>query len=166
MEEELQKKENRPVFLTVLCVLTFISTGLAIFSGFLGLLAGKPTQEMIEVQQLNYLSMVDDLKTANQVEFAETIKLLGEMEVERFANYPLNPLVLLISGVLGLLGALFMWQGKKLGFHLYIVYSIFSIASIYLLASAENITSFYIIVNFLFAGLFVFLYSRNLKWLS
>ena len=160
------QKGKRPTFLTVLCILTYISTGLAVISGFFGLLAGKPSEQIIEDQQLRYISMVDDLKTADQLEFAETIDLLGKMEIERLSNYPLNPILLLIAGLLGLTGALLMWRGKKIGFHLYIVYSIFSIASIYLLSSSENITSFYIIVNFLFAGLFVFLYSRNLKWLA
>ncbi len=38
--EMIQQEEQRPTFLTVLCILTFITTGLSIFSAISSFLSG------------------------------------------------------------------------------------------------------------------------------
>jgi hypothetical protein len=68
--------------------------------------------------------------------------------------------------LIGLLGALMMWQAKKLGFHLYIGYSLLAIIQIYFFVSPSDVPSFVVIWGLLMSVLFVFMYSRNLKWMT
>jgi hypothetical protein len=60
-----------------------------------------------------------------------------------------NQLVTISLLILGLIGVLFMWQGKRLGFHLYILYSIGAAIQYYLFVSPADIPSFLIIWNVL-----------------
>ena len=162
------EKENkkRPTLLTVLCVLTFIATGWGIMTGFLGLFSAAPTEELIQAEQLKTIVLADELRTANVEYLAGVIDQFGFMQTEIFQNFKLYVLITLFVSLIGLGGSLFMFKGKKLGFHLYIIYSILSVISIYAVASSSNISSFQIITNISVSGIFILMYSRNLKWLS
>jgi hypothetical protein len=96
---------------------------------------------------------------------ALTIEKIERMLVTLNDHFFTNQLVTISLLILGLLGVLFMWQGKRLGFHLYILYSISAAIQYYLFVSPADIPSFLIIWNVLISGVFVLLYSRNLKWM-
>jgi hypothetical protein len=68
--------------------------------------------------------------------------------------------------VIGAFGAFQMWNGKKLGFHIYIIYSLLEIAQMYLFTSASNIPMLVIVYYIIISGIFIILYSRNLKELK
>ena len=70
-----------------------------------------------------------------------------------------------MTDFLGLFGVIFMMRRRKLGFHMYIVYSLLAIGGMLLYVSAENIHISLPIVNVIFSGLFIFLYSRTLHWM-
>jgi hypothetical protein len=159
-------KQQRPSFLTVLCILTFIATGWGVMTGFLGLFSAAPTDEIIQAQQLKIIILADELRTANVEYLAGVIDQFGLMQTEIFQNFKLHVLITLFVSLIGLGGSLLMFKGKKLGFHLYIIYSILSVISIYAVASSSNISSFHIITNISVSGIFILMYSRNLKWLK
>lgn len=163
--DTIQERMKRPVFLTVLCILTFVSTGYGILSGILIGISGKPSTEFIQEQQVKTAIMADEFRSTGFLYFADVMDKLGRMQTQVFENNSLHAAVTVVVSIVGLFGAWLMFKGRKLGFHFYIMYSIASVAAIYLIASAVNISSFYVIVNLVFAGIFVFMYSRNLKWL-
>ena len=66
----------------------------------------------------------------------------------------------------GLAGAIWMFKGKKIGFHLYIIYSLISLGSMYIFIPFSEVPSYSILFNGLFSGLFIWMYSRNLSWLK
>lgn len=91
---------QRPMFLTVLCVLTFIASGLgALVSLFTPLFAEQ---------------IIEFMKTApnfDEEQMAEGIRVLQ-------AGWGYYLIVAALSAV-SLMGAIFMWKLKKVGFHMY-----------------------------------------------
>lgn len=91
---------KRPTFLTVLCVLTFISAGSGIFSSLLTPLFSEVLVEMVKI----YPGLDENIK-------ADAIKIY-----EAGWSYHATTFVLSLCS---LLGAIMMWKLKKNGFHFY-----------------------------------------------
>ncbi|MEI7500967.1 MAG: hypothetical protein WCK84_11025 [Bacteroidota bacterium] len=132
---------KRPNLLTVLCILTFIGSGMNMFSSFV--IAGF-YDIFVQIAQ----------------EFAEKFSLPGiAMLMEA------KPVFFLVSGICyagSVIGAVFMMRLKKMGFHIYTIFQI-------LLVLAPMYFMHYNspgIPDLLFSGLFVLLYSMNLKHMS
>lgn len=159
-------KEPRPFFLTVLCILSFISIGLALSSGFMGLISGPMSEEMILDQKMQWAKMSDELRSVGADGFVQILDQFSRMLDSLNTNHYGNTVATIILRLIGIVGVIFMWQGRRNGFHLYIVYNILSILQLYLFVSPADIPTIMIVVNLVFSGLFIFLYSRNLKWMS
>jgi hypothetical protein len=136
-----ETKPQRPTLLTVLCILTFIGSGMNLFSSLF--IAGF-YDTFVEVMQM----------------FAEKFKLPG-MD----ALLEAKPFFFLVSGVFyagALGGAILMLKLKKTGFHVYTISQILQVlAPMYFLHQAGPG-----IPELFFSGLFIFLYSMNLKFMS
>jgi hypothetical protein len=78
-----------------------------------------------------------------------------------YANVSVSFLVL----CLGIVGAVFMFVGKKSGFHLYIAYSLLAILQMYFFTSVANIPTVLVVMSLIFSALFIFLYAKNLSWM-
>jgi len=74
--------------------------------------------------------------------------------------------VLLLVFSIGVAGVILMLKRIKLGFHLYITYSILGIGHLYLFAAPNIIPTPLIVISLFFSGLFIFLYSRFLPWMN
>jgi hypothetical protein len=94
------------------------------------------------------------------------------LEKLKFITKAVNESYMLFTGVsalislAGLVSVLLMFKRNIYGFHLYIIYSLLSSTSMYLIVSPSDVPSAVVVVNLLISGLFVFLYSRNLPWLK
>jgi hypothetical protein len=132
---------KRPTLLTVLCILTFIGSGMNLFSSFV--IAG-----------------FYDVFTEIVQEFGKKFNIPGiDVLLE------MKPVYFLISGILyigSLTGAILMMQLKKLGFHIYTVFQILLILTpmYFMHLSSPDFPTV------LFTGLFILLYSTNLKFMS
>lgn len=91
MEEQNTQTGQRPGFLTVLCILTFIGSGLSILFSLLGIFG---------------IGALNNFASAYGVDSGETgvFKLI---------------LMVIFSGA-SLYGAIMMWNLKKIGFYLYV----------------------------------------------
>lgn len=146
MEEQtpVPLPENRPIrpnMLTILCILTFIGSGMNLFSSLL--IAG-----------------FFDLFIQIATEFSEKFNLPG---LELMAQT--SPAYFLVTGIFyagSLVGAVYMMLLKKIGFHIYTIFQILLvIAPMYFLhLSGPGIPEMVI------SGLFIFLYYRNLQFMS
>ena len=131
-------KPVRPTLLTVLCILTFVGSGMNLISSFF--IAGF-YEEYLQVLQV----------------FADKFKLPG---LEEMADA--KPIFFLVSGLLyagSLAGAILMFRLKKAGFHVYTISQILLIlAPMYFMhLPAPDM------VSVLFSALFIILYTRSLK---
>jgi len=101
--EQMKPKQKRPTFLAVLCILTFIWSGLTMFSSVTLYL-------LFEQFKTFFASHPDMPYFASQMDFK--------------AIFQINKGFFLLQGIfsgLAVAGAFLMWNLRKTGFHLYII---------------------------------------------
>jgi hypothetical protein len=132
---------KRPGLLTVICILTFIGSGMQLFSSLV--IAGFYDM---------FVEVAKDFAVRFNIPAMEQL-----MEVK--------PLFFIVSAILyagSLTGAILMMNLKKAGFHVYTVSQILLILSpMYFLHLPTPG-----VLEMLFSGLFIFLYSLNLKYMA
>lgn len=141
MEENNQIQEpkpKRPQLLSILCILTFIGSGLSAFSY---LVFAVYYTDMIEIMQLYYKNN-------------EGFNFLLNAPRDFFAYS-------FILSVASLIGAVLMWNLRKIGFHFYTVAQLISLVlpSLYFGGDANPL------LNIMLTALFVYLYARNLQYM-
>jgi hypothetical protein len=161
-----EQASKRPQMLTVLCILTFVSTGFGVLGVLISALAGKQDSSTIKASNEIFVKLANDMRQQGSAWAAENMERLGEMAIYQNENHWLSLGLNAVALSAGVLGALYMWQGRKMGFHLYIIYSFFSVFGIYLIVPMDAIPTFSIVSNGIFAIIFILLYARNLKWLE
>lgn len=166
VDNEFQEKESRPGFLTVLCVLSFISTGLGVLAGLFNLVSGPQSEEAMTMQKVALAESMDQMEKTGMDSFASIMEQIQGMTEDINNNFYLAATINLLIVGAGLFGVIRMFQGLKIGFHIYIAYCLLSVASIYIYVSPAHIPTFVVIFNLFFSGLFIFMYSRNLRWMK
>jgi hypothetical protein len=164
--ENAEQSTKPPTFLIVLVILTLLNTGLAFLGGVYSLVVGKPSEKEILASKVQMAKSIVELKKANLEYFVDVFTKLEAINDAMYANFMMFNLLAVFIALIGAAGAFMMLKRMKLGFHAYIVYSFLSILSVYAFVAPVNVPSILILTNAIFAGLFVFLYSRNLKWLK
>lgn len=159
-------KPKRPTFLKVLCILSYISLGFAGIGLIITLLNGKPNPSEVEKGHTELIKMANELRGQKQTWLAGMLEQTADLATYQQANYwPLvgiNAIVVLT----GFLGVSYMWRGRKVGFHFYIIYCLISAGGLYLIAPANVIPAFTTISGLFVSGIFVLLYGLNLKHLK
>ncbi len=166
MEELQPKEEKRPTLLTVLCILTFVSIGINMLTLLVQLVAGPSSEEEILAERVELSRAISQMQDAGMDGVAQMMEQFMAMTAQIKENFYFAMAISLVTYVVGFFGALKMFQGEKIGFHLYIVYNLLSIGGIYLYVSPNNIPSMSIIFGLILSGAFIFMYSRNLSWLK
>lgn len=164
--DRIDEEKPRPGFLTVLCVLSFISTGLSLLFSLINFVSGPQSEEQMLQAKVQMAQSVSELRKMGMDGMVDMFNKLQLMSEEVNNNFYLSGVITLIVTVLGIFAVVKMWKGLKQGFHLYIVYSLLSVAGLYFYVSPSNIPSVVIIVNLILSGIFVLMYSRNLKWMK
>ena len=162
---DMDETKKRPKYLTVLCILSFVSIGLALLTGLFNLVSGPSSVEELTEMQVLMTSSVNEMENLGADWLADMMKKGQKMAIEVNDNFYLASFVTITYLLLGLLGVLKMWKGEKRGFHLYISYCLLSVVSLYLYISPANISTFSVVVSLLLSGLFILMYSRNLHWM-
>ncbi|MEI6173755.1 MAG: hypothetical protein WCR01_08380 [Bacteroidota bacterium] len=136
-----ETNKKRPNLLTVLCILTFIGSGMNMFSSLV--IAG-----------------FYDIFVQIAEEFAKKFTIPG---IEQLMEA--KPAFFLVSGICyagSVVGAILMMRLKKAGFHVYAIFQILLVlAPMYFMHYPSPG-----IPDVLFSGLFILLYSMNLKHMS
>ena len=138
---ETEVKNKRSTLLTILCILTFIGSGLNAFSGI-------------------FVFVFYDFSMKVFAEVIKSFKMTG-MDAFLAASPAYFGVTALINGI-AVAGAVLMWQLRKTGFHLYTVSQILVILSPMIFFRLPS-PDFY---NLVFSAIFVLLYSSNLKYMS
>ena len=136
-----EAKDKRPKLLTVLCILTFIGSGLNAFSNL----------------------MVFIFFNASMAFAAELVKAFKLPGMELFLEA--KPIYFAVSAVINALavaGAIMMWQLRKYGFHIYTVAQILVILAPMYFFRLPGPDFFSILLS----GVFVMLYGSTLKKMS
>lgn len=159
-------KSRPPRFLFSLIILTWCNTGLAIISSLFTLLMGKPSMEEIKQSKVVLATSMNQMLEIKMYYLASLIQKIQYLTDAMYANFIGFHLVSLTVAAFGSVAALFMFQGKRLGFHLYIVYSLVYLAQTYLFVNPAFVPTEMLVINAFFAFIFILMYSRNLTFLK
>lgn len=163
-QDNLNIKNERPTFLTVLCIITFI------FSGFYLIYSTSQLVSYSEVEQREAIEL-----TIIQMEESatnETAEIMGDMTTsfqimaeEDIENRTLFVAITFLSILLSLFGAYMMFNMKKIGFHLYLGSKIIGLIPLALYTLSVLVVAYYILFGF-FTLAFVIMYATNVKHLK
>lgn len=142
MEEQITEVKKRPQLLSILCVLTFLSTGLGIFTSIL--------TPMISDYLVEFITSMPG--------YEQNLTEEGMVMLKAGWGYYLVSLVLIS---LSLFGAIKMWKLKRIGFHLYTIANLllFCLPSIFLSMDFN-------LIGLVLPGLFIGLYAIHLKYMN
>lgn len=141
MEETIEQPKKRTDLLTVLCILTFIGSGMSMIANSLLFLTIEPVKELLE-QESTYSFLGTEINMDFLLEISPVFFLL-------------QSLTLLVS----IIGATQMWQLKKTGFHLYTVSQILLLILPKLFISGLPFPT----LELLISASFVYLYAKSLS---
>lgn len=140
---EINKNSNeqkkRPELLSVLCILTFIGSGLGVISNLFVLTSYSSIQELISAGNLTFPG----------------IEIIFSVDKSYF-------LTGFILSSISLFGAYNMWNLKKIGFHIYTIAQIFLLIVPYFYFHNFGFPYFGLLIT----ATFVFLYKSNLKFMT
>ncbi|OGS76117.1 MAG: hypothetical protein A3D31_00650 [Candidatus Fluviicola riflensis] len=164
--EEVEPQKKRPVFLTVLGILTFINSGFGLLGALMSYLAGPASSDEIEDYLALNMKNIEQIRGEGMDGFADTMeKMINSIQYSNDAHFLSTTLNLAISA-LAIAGVIMMFRGQKAGFHLYIIGCLLRISSFYFYTPAAEVSGM-MVGYFTFTSLlFIFMYSRNLKWLK
>ena len=160
-----QPRGKRPVFLLILCILSFVYLGLGLLDTALGYAAGPSTAKEIKKQKASLDKQMADLEADGASDWRPTLEKFKTLTVTLNRKFYYVQAVSLLTLLLGIVAVVYMLIGRKLGFHLYIIYSIIATCHYYFFISPASVPTVLVIFSACLSALFIFLYSRNLKWM-
>lgn len=163
-EDQIKVQKHRPTFLTVLCIITFVVSGLMLLSTIWSFITYDPENQeyMIEESLIAMEQMVNESGGVFGDDFIENYKTTLYEQIE-YAT-PLN-LISLFSVLLSLMGAILMYRMKRIGFHIYVASKLVGMAPLFMLTLNQILGIGYGVMGVL-TLVFVILYAVNLKHLK
>lgn len=160
-----ENRMQRPKMLVVLCILTFIGSGWNVLSNLFSLFASNTASMNIQMQQ--YSSMAGQLEEQGASAFwngflNSSLEMLQATMLHAQEIHICN----LVLYVVSLLGAILMYQLRRMGFYLY------TTAQILLLFVLPYFVGFstVVVIGMFFSGalalVFIILYALNLKYMN
>jgi len=152
----------RPTFLTVVCIISFIGLGLSILNNISTVIissAGSYLYSMIQ----DSLEMALQEASNSDPGSALLLEHIFDAVLKLFAVLPLFAALVLVCAIIALVGVIFMWNLKKLGFYLYTGAKVVMVFLPVLLIGSNFLSIIMALGTFFFAAIFVTLYGLNLK---
>jgi len=162
------KSTKRPDFLTVLCVLTFISVAYHAFSGIMTVASAGTVEETVEAIEDAQYQMEDAFEEADEMpSFVEGL-LGGAMDsavvaAENAMALGIGELIIFL--IIGF-GAFKMWQQQKQGFYIYAAANVAWIFYNPIILGFNLMSMIGAGMVFFFAALFIGLYAATLTHMS
>lgn len=166
INEETEQNQKRPVLLTVLCILSFVTIGFGLLGVLFTLIGGEPSPEKIQEAYNGLIQTAGEMRDKQLTTIADMIEQAADLTVYQQHRYWSVLGINALTMITGFAGVLLMFRGKRLGFHLYIIYNLISVGGTFLIAPSHMVPMISIIMNLVISGLFIFLYALNLKWMK
>ncbi len=152
--------KTRPVLLTVLCVLTFIGSGFGVFGNLMAVFI-TPFLDFINPSIFD--EAFSQLRNTPADQFA---KQALDMALVVIDNYLAITLSKFLMYGLSLVGAIMMFQMKKIGFYLYIAAQVGFLIIGPVFLGWNLFVSMAMFISAFFSALFIALYGINFKHLN
>ena len=149
---------KKPQFLKVLCILTFIGTGVGLLEGLYNLIKAPTALEDFQRDQ-ELTGNMEGMSSG----FMENI-----MEAARLSAENALPLAITAIGVnlFCLFGALMMWKLRKVGFYVYVCGQLLGIIVPIILIGFSGVFGGLMALTSIFPIAFIIMYAFNLKHMS
>lgn len=144
---------ERPQFLKILCILSFVACGLLILVYALGTMSLAVNEEMITAPWTQIVEANPTLENVDPIEFFH--------EVGMICVYGL------IATIFSLIGVIMMWRYEKIGFYLYAIAELSTNFFSLNLKTGEEEKSYGGMIFFILIDLlFIAMYFVNLKYMN
>jgi len=158
-------KPQRPTFLTVLCILTFIGSGWGIVSGISSYITANATAGVAQAAMDDAREDIQNESSNAGTQMAEKM-LSGVSDMLKPENIKKNALFSIVASVFTLLGGILMFGLKKTGYWVYILGTLIGIVGPFMVYGGANFVTILSSSMIAFFGvLFVILYGLNVKHL-
>ena len=160
--EEQQNQFQRPTFLLVLCILTFIGWGTLsnLFSVFTAGLTDSSMQMEHYSSMLNGMDQGGDSAVLSDI-LSSTMASLQATFVHAKEIAVIN----LVLSVISLLGAILMFQLRRIGFYFYTAAQILMLFVLPYFAGFNFMVLAGMLFSAIFAVIFIVMYALNLKYM-
>ncbi|HUS00822.1 MAG TPA: hypothetical protein VMY77_03805 [Chitinophagaceae bacterium] len=164
LEEFEAQPAQRPTFLKVLCILTFIGSSYAIISSTITYFNADMFSKKIVETKSEINRDVQHQRKSTPESNAFKSKMMNNMAVmTEPGNLRKSSIGTIISSVFCLIGAILMWRLNRKGFYIYVVGTIIGIAVPLYVFGNNLITALSVGIGALIGILFVIFYAMNLK---
>jgi len=159
------KEEKRPRGLIILLSLSAANILSSLWTSIRSYIAGPLSEEKLDEGLQNLYESVATLKSQGA---GETLIQM----IEQVINYSiyvnentfyLNAVLLIITFLVGAVSLFFLFSLKKIGFHLYVLYSFLPVMVMYIVAPSALIPNLNIVFYMIVAGMFALLYAKHLR---
>lgn len=159
---QTENQVQRPTFLTVLCILTFLGSSISLISAVFSYLTANTTAQL---SQVSMRDSKEQLEGTGASGFAE--KLMSDaQDAMTPENIKYASAAAAGAAVLTLLGAILMFGLNKKGYLLYVLGTIIAIVAPAIIYGPGNLFSLFSLAGGTVIGiLFVILYALNYKHL-
>ena len=163
--EEQQNKLQRPTFLLVLCILTFIGSGWGTLSNLFSVFTAGLTDSSMQME--HYSSMLNGMdQGAGSAVLSDILNSTMASLQATFVHAREIAVVSLVLSVISLLGAILMFQLRRLGFYLYTAAQILALFVLPYFAGFSMYVGMVMFFSGLISLLFIILYAVNLKYMT
>lgn len=154
----------RPTFLTIVCILSFVGLGWAIVNNLFTLAFSSTGSWLYDLLQTE---LEKALNEASRTDPAAAVFLENIFEgiLQVIGHLSLLGAVGLICSVVALIGVIFMWGLKKMGFYLYVGAKVLLIVFPLILLGHNFVAILIAFSSMIGAALFITLYALNFKHL-
>lgn len=160
--ETVNVNSRRPLFLTIVCIISFVGLGIAMFKSLFGFAFGQLASSLYPLAQSGMEEALNELRISdpNSLPLVENI---FEAALKLIDVLPtLFGITFVLSGV-ALAGAILMWNLRKSGFYMFCAAKVVMIFIPMILIGVNFLSLIIGTSTFMVAAIFITLYALNLK---
>ena len=166
--EDFNPEGKRPRSLNVLLILSAIYIVMSLSATLQAISSGPLTQNQLEEETADFYGSMVELRDQG---VGQELTNMAEVMIETsfYINnevFQLTNNLRLLELIIGAISLVLMFQLKKIGFHVYLLYSLLPIITTYITLPQELILTASIVVTVLIGGFFALLYGTKLKYMK
>lgn len=164
--ENKEKNDKRPTMLLVVSIMSLVYMGWSLLKNIQSFFAGPMSEDDIEAYKVEVTKSITSVKDMSAVWLEDMLRSMINMVESINAHFTLNVVSGIVILLVGITGVMLMFNRRKIGFHVYIIYSILASVQIYLFVAPSLLSNAVVIFSLIISSVFILLYGLNLKWLK
>lgn len=156
---------KRPQSLVVLLALSAVNIIAGLYGSINTFFVGPLSELEMEESMAELYKLIAQLETQGATEkiIAMTEQVLSYSGFVNSNSFYLNATIGLITLLIGIASIYLMYNLRKLGFHVYVLYSVLPVIAMYLVAPASLVPNLFLAYYMAISVIFALLYARHLK---